>query len=1217
MQEETTLSNGNPLRLERLEIFGFKSFAEKTVFAFEPGITAIVGPNGCGKTNVMDAVRWALGEQSAYSMRGSRMEEVIFNGTEKIKPLGMSEVTLTLKNENGYLPIDYSEVSITRRIFRSGESEYLINKNPCRLKDVQELFMDTGVGTKAYSFIEQGKVDMILSSRPEDRRFLFEEAAGIGKYKSRKREAERKLDSTEQNLIRINDIIAEVKRQINSLKRQVSRAKRYSALSDELKELETLSAVNEYSRLKFSLGASEKKFEEVSALAGRLLSDVGFQEAEIRGRRKALEEKELSASHISGKVNLINEEAVNLNSQVMLYQERIGALKNKIESAVNDKESLAAKLEGLKDELKGFDSETHLLRDDILTKEKQLKTGQEKLEKIASDRKSVLEEIESFKAKLMDAASAEARLRSGKADLESVFRSFEAREKRLRSERSELDVRGRTCAEAFAEAHRDYQRFKEQAEQSRGKLSEINEKINSIGLKLQNLKDNISGVREQLNSSSSALGLMEEMKINYEGYGAGVQALVKEGQTLGSLRPVGDMVQVDQELRPAIESALQEAVQYIAVKTIGEADRASSFLKQTRAGRAGFVVLELVKENESPVIPAEISSHPGIMGRASEMVKFREDFRALGELLLGKIIIARTSECARNIFIKLPPGWKIASLEGELFDPRGFISSGSAYSHQSGLVGRDNVIRELRDSVENLSSEISRMREQEKQILEELQSSAAVKEKFSSEFEDVSKQLLRAEGDFYRLKSEEEKIKQDLSVVDSELLTAASDKSSSKDEVLAADGELQNCLQKKSDVEAELLSLQRVLENSSREREDLLTEITEIKISAARLKEKEESSRSHFIFKQQAAAECEEDISRKENDIRESSQRIVEYGDSIKDFSLKLEELGGEKDKHSAVKEQIERECAGFSAEIEKMEEQLSSNRNELNLNQEQSHRLEMKSSEVKMQIRALKERMFTKHRVDLDSAEKQEPSGEADLENLNDETARIQAKLDAMGPVNLIAIEEYRELEERHEFLCSQAEDLAAARETLQKAISRINQTARAMFLEAFKAINKSFGEIFTGLFGGGRAELMLVDEKNVLESGIEIIARPPGKKLQAISLLSGGEKSMTAIALLFAILKNKPSPFCVLDEIDAALDDANIERFVDMVKGFSESTQFLIVTHNKTTISAASMIYGITMEQEGVSKPISIRFSDKDNSQDTIDEIEKLTGEEPFRAS
>lgn len=1211
MQEKDTASTGNPLRLEKLELFGFKSFPDKTVFTFEPGITAIVGPNGCGKTNVMDAIRWVLGEQSARSMRGSRMEEVIFSGTEKMKPLGMCEVSIILKNENGYLPIDYSEVSITRRIFRSGESEYLINKNSCRLKDVQELFMDTGVGAKAYSFIEQGKVDMVLSSRPEDRRFLFEEAAGIGKYKSRKREAERKLDSTEQNLVRINDIVAEVKRQINSLKRQVSRAKRYSSLSEELKDLETLSAVSEYAKLKSSLDDSDKKFSEAGALVKKLSGDVRAREAALKERRKSLEAKEDEASRIAAEVSRINEETVNLNSQAMLTRERVASLKSRVESAEREKESLRGKLQSLKNELQGFDEDTLRLRDDILLKEKELKSGHERLESIASERREIEKKIEALKDGVIDAASAETRLRSRKADLEAGLRNYEVRINRLRGEREELSAREAACSEAFAKASADYQSLKSTAEAEKRKIAGLDGSLSEINGALKNIRESAAAVKEKLNNKSHALSLMEEMRTNYEGYGAGVKAVLKQEGTLGAFKTVGDIVEAPSNLRPAVESALQEAVQYIAADGLGSADRASEFLRANKAGRAGFVLLDMV-DNAGRGPAPEISGKSGILGRAADMVKFKEGFEALGEFLLGGTLIAENGETARSVFRELPPGWKIATLSGELFDPRGFVSGGSAFSARTGLVGRDNIILELREAVKSLKGELAGLEEKEKEILSELKSVGGRREEASEEFENMSRNLLRLEADYNRLKREGEKLKEDISVLDGELESAANEKSAAREEVLSADEELKQAVERKSGIDSELHTLQGILDKGAEEREKLLSELTELKVSAARLKEKEESSRSHFISRQQSCTECEEEIKRKEKEIEESSRLITEHARRIEELNAGLERSGAEKEERSEVKLRTENECRELSAGIEKMDEELSMDRNSLAGRQEEMHRLEMNASECRMQIKSLRDSMLTKHKVDLESAWKEKETEEADQENLNDEIARLQARLDAMGPVNLIAIEEHKELEERHEFLCSQRDDLLSARETLQKAISRINQTARNMFLDAFKLINASFGEIFTALFGGGRAELILVDDKNVLESGIEIIARPPGKKLQSISLLSGGEKSMTAIALLFAILKNKPSPFCVLDEIDAALDDANIGRFVDMIKGFSESTQFLIVTHNKATISAASMIYGVTMEQEGVSKPISIRFSGENDSEEVLDDIEKLTGEE-----
>ncbi len=1212
MREEKISSNGNPLCLESMEVFGFKSFPERTRFAFGPGITAIVGPNGCGKTNVMDAIRWVLGEQSASSMRGNRMEEVIFSGTDRMKPLGMSEVTLTLKNEDGCFPIDYSQVSVTRRLFRSGESEYLINRNTCRLKDIQELFMDTGVGTRAYSFIEQGRVDMILSSRAEDRRFLFEEAAGIGKYKSRKRESERKLNSAEENLLRVSDVISEVRRQINSLKRQVSRAKRYSALNERLKELETLEAARQYREIKKSLEDSSKEFEEFSGVVEEKNKQVKAREAEVRNRRISLDKKEEQLNAVTERITRVKEQEVDLNSRVMLYRERIENLEARSQSAEKEKAALRGKLEHFKKELEDFDGASAGLRDEILKTEAKLKGKEQELEVIASERKNLEKTLAGIKEGVVEAASRESGIRNKKADLEAVLRNIRSREKRLKSEREELLERKKSCETGLSGALSLYENLKSELERLRNSISMADSEISAVEENLGGLRSEISSARERLNTQSSALGLMKEMKNNYEGYGSAVKALLKARPGGGGV-PVGEIVEAPSELRPAIEAALQEAARCLVVGTPEEAEEAFDYLRRQEAGRAGFIALDMVDEAAfSGGSFEKAAGISGVVGRAADLAGFRRGFEKLGPFLLGRTVVARDRRSAREVLGILGRGWKVVTTEGELFSADGFLSGGSGNSGRLGLIGREKVISELEAQVRDLTSELSALEEKEKSLQSRADGLKREKEKHGRSCEDVSGRLMRAEGDCLRLKDERRKIDEDIGVTDKELEEARGEKALSEEEAAAAGSDLEQTLREKSERDRELFSVQRMLEEKRRERECLLDEITELKVAAARLKEKEESSRSHFLSRRQSCSECEREIEERQEEIRKNSSLISEYSRSIREFESGLERTSGEKEKHSGQRTRLERECRELSLEIRDMEEALSENRKSLNAGQEEMHRLEMRNSELRMRLDSLKERTLSRNRVDIEAEEPGADLGGINFENLNEEAEGIRSKLDSMGPVNLVAIEEHKELEERYSFLCSQRDDLQNAKETLEKAIGRINRTARGLFLDSFKKINASFGEIFSGLFGGGRAELVLLDENDVLESGIEIVARPPGKKLQSISLLSGGEKSMTAIALLFAILKNKPSPFCVLDEIDAALDDSNIGKFVSLVKEFSSSTQFLIVTHNKATISAASMIYGITMEEEGVSKPISIKFTDKNNEQGMTHGIEKFTGGE-----
>ncbi len=1180
------------MHLKKLELFGFKSFLDRTGFNFEPGVTAIVGPNGCGKTNVVDAIKWVLGEQSALALRGSHMGDVIFNGTDGRKPLGMAEVSLVLDNEDGSVPLDYSEVMITRRIFRSGESEYFINKTPCRLKDINELFMDTGIGTRSYSLIEQGKVDLILSSRPEDRRFLFEEAAGITKYKNRKKEALRKLESTERNLLRVDDIISELKKQIGSLRRQAGKAKRYQSLSEQLREFELTLAFEEYNRLESRRIKDEKQLTEMRERVGALNSGVEKNEFSLGERRAGISCIEAKADRVREDLQSAGEGIIQSESNVVLYEDRIQALNQRIKDADEEIGVLENRRVSVLDELSGLEQEKEQFGKERTDRKSESEEGEKRLEELAAGMKKKEKELAGIKEKIVEVVSFESRQRSELASLSAVDKSCDARERRLGAEKLRSGDEKRDCGKEFAAVSAKWEERKDAVGAAESRIGELKGKISGLQTTLGSLREKTYSGKREIVSMKSSLKLMEEMWRNYEGYARGVRSVMAVRDFLpGVCGVVGDLLKVPRNFEVAVEAALGERAQYIVVGKTNEAEKALSYLKQKEGGRATFVVLGAVGRADKEEID-EIVSHSGVIGVASGKVKSDLRYVNVSDLLLGRTVIVDKLETARALLPKVPAGWKLVTLEGDVIDGMRFVSGGSLVSKGTGLIGRSGRVQEMTESVKNLLLVQEKLESDERIVSADLKTSIAEEETLGRELHREREEFANLERARSQLQNEMERLSKDISLLDDEVTTVRKDRSRLGIEIQEVSDKLNAVMEDKEDCNRRMHSFQQDLEDGSSEREQILHRLTEIKVIFASLDAKEESLETAFSLRQRTCSEYEEQTGKRRQEVKDAEARVKEFEETIVNIRNDLKGFSESRDQFEEERLKVEEERKSVIRRIDEMENSLREGRGLLREKEEEMHQVEVRYAQMDVEISSLTDRISSRHRVDLKTLAEERKAEEIDAQLMSEEAVRLRAKLEAMGPVNLVAIEEYKHLEERYDFLCGQRDDLLSAQESLKKAIAHINRTTRSMFVETFRKVNEQFGRLFRSLFDGGKAELILVDERDVLESGIEIIARPPGKKLQSISLLSGGEKAMTAIALLFAIRGVKPSPFCVLDEIDAPLDDSNIGRFARLVRESSRNSQFIIVTHNRTTIATSDIVHGVTMEERGISKQISVRF-------------------------
>lgn len=1070
---------------KKLELFGFKSFAEKTTLHFEPGITAVVGPNGCGKSNIADSIRWVLGEQSVKSLRGSKMEDVIFNGTESIPALGYAEASLTFSNETKALAIDYDEVTVTRRLFRSGESEYLLNKTQVRLKDILELFMGTGIGAESYSLIEQGKIDLILSSRPEDRRLVFDEAAGISKYKSHKRETIRKLEDTEANLLRINDIIAEVRRQINSLERQAAKARRYKEVFERLKELETVvSAI----QLKESQEHLAKLTQEFSQLEGRQAGDI----EEIERLNNTLISRRQELTLCEENLNILRSQLRNLentvsrnNQQRGFNQERIGELKLRLETLARQKEELSVKISQDGAKLNTFRAEFALLAQELEQKKSLNAKAQSKLEGISNSISRTQIYIAEAKKKVMEFAAEEARLNNRVRELDSSLNQALARKKRLDMEKAkteeELTVIQANLALAACRQDESYQKllaYKKEYQALKALYQEGVQEKEAMVLRINNLENEESAL-------SSQKEFLCNLKLRYENITESSNACI----LLDSL---------------ALEKISGMIIKVTDIQNVVESDTA--IFNQARFK---------VKGTAKPISldPQEIID-------------------------------------------------KIEKLQQEIMRAK------NALSHKVQLtLELSSKLSSLEESLRKIELEYNSICNQKENIQKQY-------DKLKEELELVGLESSETTDELNQLKVDERRLNEQLNEL-------------------------------KAGVQANQQAIDTGLEEITAQnnlKEETLLVITQVKAEIRGGEEKVLGSQGTYKVLEEVYRKDKSALSSLEQEETVCAGRIQELDGSLKTLAAEIDNAYAQKGLLEKEADSILEGLASIKNNLKDLQDAITGRKDCIDENKTKIYGLKMQQQELTFQQNGIYERMQQIYKVDADALRNSSDGADCPVEEAVGEIELLKQKLESYGQVNLVAIEEFEELKRRFDFLSQQQADLLRAKESMHEAILKINRTTKKMFLETFEKLAVEFKNYFRLLFGGGDGQLFLLDEQDVLESGIEIVCRPPGKKLQNVLLLSGGEKSMAAIALLFAIFKVKPSPFCVLDEIDAALDESNVDRFGRMLADFTSQSQFIVITHNKKTIANANIMYGITMEKAGISKIVSVKLAETKLGQEVL---------------
>lgn len=1181
--------------LKSLEIHGFKSFADKTKLEFGPGITCIVGPNGSGKSNICDALRWVLGEQSIKSLRGSKLEDVIFNGSEKRKPLGMADVTLVFDNTSGLLPLAFDEVTVSRRVYRSGESEFLINKVPCRLKDIQELFNDTGVGKEAFAIIGQGQVDAILSSRPEERRALFEEAAGIIRYRNRKLEAARKLESTDVNLNRLQDLLFEIEQNLPPLKEEAQKAQQHQQWSRELEaleisltclDLEKLSENREKVLVKEQ--QLEKKIWEQESSHALLTTEweqgqLAKQQLEERQRKKQEElfrlQKELNKNHSDMTI---------AKDRVAVIQEREGKLQEEI---IHNQ----AKLLQLEKECCDRQQEYDELVIAGSPQQEALTDGEQKFSAYQQELAQCQEKEEQLKDALFDAEQKLVSLNNKQLELQFELRNIKQQSLRLKENAAENELRRKELQEQLVLNSSELSEHQGRLQQLKQQQKELMERKKELEQQVSSLRSEMEQVSQARHSVSSRIRVLEEMKESLEGYHAGVRNLFRNPVANGELKilgVVGELLKVPSQYERAIETALGNAVQNLVTETDEEAQRAIQWLKKEKAGRATFLPLNTLKPRKLGKEYQPLLGEDGVLGLASELVQIVPGLEIVLDYLLGTIVVVKDLPVGRAVARKSRYSLKVVTLDGDVLFPGGSLTGGSRQSMGTGLLGRNREIGEQKNKLNKLEAkqaelqQLLRDREQQQkdleiewqQLQEETGKLALVIESREAERQRLEQDLLNQDKitelglwEEEQLQVQEADLQLQLDEVEKQRTAAAVHKEKLRQEL------------QQNHAREELLN-QKVRSLNDR--------LTEQKVLLASQREKLKSLESALAYARQTRQEALDALEQMEQELAQLAGQKASLSLTLAQLEEQELQLVSECQQLENEQKHLEAELVEAQTGLRSLDAGLGRLSKELKELKEEHHQVAMQLTRLEVEWDNAVSRLQEKFQLTWEEAKARqlELISRREAEN---RVRTLKKEIDALGLVNPNATVEYERLEERYRFLKTQQEDLLEARKGLFKIIDEMEKIMGRRFKETFEEVEIAFQDVFTYLFDGGKATLQLTDADNLLESGIDIIAQPPGKKMQNLSLLSGGERALTATALLFALLKVKPSPFCVLDEIESNLDDVNVERVAQFIREFTEQTQFIVVSHRQGTMEAADALYGVTMEEKGVSRLISVKLT------------------------
>lgn len=1178
--------------LKRLELQGFKSFADKTILEFMTGITTVIGPNGSGKSNISDAIRWVLGEQSIKSLRGAKSEDIIFAGTQNRKSLGFAEASLVFDNNDGKLPIEYSEVTVTRRIYRTGETGYFINKTPCRLKDILELFMDTGIGKDGYSIIGQGKIDEILSNKSEDRRHIFEEAAGIVKYRSRKEDSEKKLERAKLNLLRINDILSEIENNIEPLKIQSEKAKKFLSLREELKGIEV-------GLFLYNIDLYKERLEKITADEEIMNSTY---ESEENSQKLKNEEKNNLKLEINNlieeieKMQNIGFESTNqiekINSNINVSEERINNIKEnniRYETEINE---LNEKIEELKEEEKQKIAKKENLYSNKEKFEKELKEKEEELSKLTTKLSSKQLEIENKKRIIEENTDnkyeIQNEINTQDVKVDSIIKNVKSKTEELELTISELDQ----SRLKKSEIEQNFLDIENKRNKIKNDLSEIENKKIEADNKIKTFELQINQLGQEIRIKESRLKFLEETEKEKEGYTKSVKSLLKSAEANKELKKglhdvVANLINVKKEYEIAIEMALGASLQNVVTETEQDAKNLIEYLRKNNLGRVTFFPISAVNGKKLEKAHLNIK---GVIGIASDLVEYNNKYDGIFKNLLGRTVIVEDMEAGIAVAKKNSYSFRIVTLKGDIINSSGAMTGGSVQTKTVNILGRSREIEALKEELKGLNIKIKNKEEE--------------KEKYIDSIEDLLETIESLETNLQEIDIEyaTQKQKVELIVENVDKLVNRMDKTKQEIENLNKQKieiteHKKQLIESLENLEEEIQKLNLEVEEFVRLNKDdqtyidnLNMDITNLKISVSSFEESEMSideiterikidiknnTLSLEMKKEQIEKNKQEEESLKAK-IEELQNDIIKIKENVKNSGSKIEELKNEKNEKNTYLEKIEKDIEEQFTKLQDIKEQLV--------------KIDIKKNKTSQDLEDVVNKLWEEYELTPNNAGGFTKT--TDQAKTQKEVNYLRTQIRDLGSINIDSIKEYQILKERYDFMCEQRLDLENSMSKLRNVISEMINIMKTQFKDKFKLINKNFNEVFTELFGGGKAELILENEEDVLNCGIDIRVQPPGKKLQNMTLLSGGEKAFTAIAILFAILKINPAPFCVLDEIEAALDDVNVNRYAEYLKKFATYTQFLVITHRKGTMEAADTVYGITMEENGISKLLSMKL-------------------------
>ncbi len=1178
--------------LKRLELQGFKSFADKTILEFMPGITTVIGPNGSGKSNISDAIRWVLGEQSIKSLRGAKSEDIIFAGTQNRKSLGFAEASLVFDNNDGKLPIEYAEVTVTRRIYRTGETGYFINKTPCRLKDILELFMDTGIGKDGYSIIGQGKIDEILSNKSEDRRHIFEEAAGIVKYRSRKEDSEKKLERAKLNLLRINDILAEIENNIEPLKIQSEKAKKFLSLREELKGIEV-------GLFLYNIDLYKERLEKITADEEIMNSTY---ESEERSQRLKNEEKNNLKLEINNlieeieKMQNIGFESTNqiekINSNINVSEERINNIKEnniRYETEINE---LNEKINELKEEEKQKIAKKENLYNNKEKFEKELQEKEEELSKLTTKLSSKQLEIENKKRIIEENTDnkyeMQNEINTQDVKVDSIIKNVKSKTEELDLTISELDQ----SRLKKSEIEQNFLDIENKRNKIKNDLSEIENKKIEADNKIKTFELQINQLGQEIRIKESRLKFLEETEREKEGYTKSVKSLLKSTETNVELKKglhdvVANLINVKKEYEVAIEMALGASLQNVVTETEQDAKSLIEYLRKNNLGRVTFLPISAVNGKKLEKAHLNIK---GVIGIASDLVEYNNKYDGIFKNLLGRTVIVEDMEAGIAVAKKNSYSFRIVTLKGDIINSSGAMTGGSIQTKTVNILGRSREIEALKEELKGLNIKIKNKEEEKEKYIESIEDLLETIQSLETNLQEIDIEYATQKQKVELIVENVDKLVNRMDKTKQEIENLNKQKTEISEHKTQLIENLENLEEEIRKLNLEVEEFVKVNKDDQTYIDNLNMDITNLKISVSSFEESEMSideiterikidiknnTLSLEAKKEQIEKNKQEEESLKAK-IEELQNDIVKIKENVKNSGSKIEELKDSKNEKNKYLEKIEKEIEEQFTRLQDIKEQLV--------------KIDIKKNKTSQDLEDVVNKLWEEYELTPNNAEGFAKT--TDQAKTQKEVNYLRTQIRDLGSINIDSIKEYQTLKERYDFMCEQRLDLENSMSKLKNVISEMINIMKTQFKDKFKLINKNFNEVFTELFGGGKAELILENEEDVLNCGIDIRVQPPGKKLQNMTLLSGGEKAFTAIAILFAILKINPAPFCVLDEIEAALDDVNVNRYAEYLKKFAQYTQFLVITHRKGTMEAADTVYGITMEENGISKLLSMKL-------------------------